>query len=217
MKVLLLGWTLLFFGLGAAAQADEIYRWVDENGRTHFSQNLHEVPPKYRPQAKDELEDMSDEANPIQLLGNAPPSEHQWKQVDGPTYRKGTTKVQLKPTRGNNFMVQVRLNDEITVPFMLDTGASTVTITQKVADQLGIVTGPNTKYGRFSTANGVIKAPVITLDSVSVEGAAVTNVRTSILPNLDTPLLGTAYLNHFEYSIDPTAAVLTLRLKDKEQ
>jgi aspartyl protease family protein len=217
MKVFALVWTLIFCGVGTVAQADEVYRWVDENGRTHFSQNLHEVPPKYRPQAKDKLEEASDEANPIQVLGNAPPIEHRWKDVATPTYRKGSTKVQLKPTRGDNFIVQVRLNDKLTVPFMLDTGASTVTITQEIADQLGIVTGPNTKYARFNTANGVIKAPIITLDSVEVGGAEVNNVRASIPPNLHIGLLGTSFLNNFQYSIDPVGNVLTLRLKNKEQ
>lgn len=217
MKVFALVWTLIFCGAGIAAQADEVYRWVDENGRTHFSQNLHEVPPEYRPQAKDKLEEESDEPDPIQVLGNAPPIEHRWKDVEVPNYRKGTTKIRLTPTRGDNFIVQVRLNNKLTVPFMLDTGASTVTITQEIADKLGITTGANTKYARFNTANGVIKAPLITLDSVEVGGAEVSNVLASIPPNLHMGLLGTSFLNHFQYSIDPTASVLTLRLKNKER
>jgi hypothetical protein len=35
----------------AAPAAGEIYRWVDEQGRMHFAQALHDVPERYRAQA----------------------------------------------------------------------------------------------------------------------------------------------------------------------
>ena len=36
----------------AAPGAAEIYRWTDERGRLHFSQDLDRVPPRYRAQAE---------------------------------------------------------------------------------------------------------------------------------------------------------------------
>ena len=38
--------------LGAPASA-EIYRWTDESGKEHFTTNLNQVPPQYRPGARD--------------------------------------------------------------------------------------------------------------------------------------------------------------------
>ncbi len=219
MKVYSIVLALVFCVVAPASQAGEMYRWVDESGRSHFAQDLHQVPPKYRQQAEEAMEkaEESEQANPVQVLGNAPPIKHRWEEVETPKYRKGVTEVKLKATRGDNYIVYVRINDKKTFPFLLDTGASTVTLTQEMADELGIVVGPNTKRGRFSTANGVIKAPIIDLDSVEVGGASVTHVRASILPKVDTGLLGTSFLKHFQYSIDPVESVLILRARNKDE
>jgi len=61
----------------------------------------------------------------------------------------------------------------------------------------------------------VIKAPIIELDSVAVGGASATHVRASILPKVNMGLLGTSFLKHFQYSIDPVESVLILRARNK--
>ena len=43
---------LLFqFALTGHAYSAEYYRWVDENGVLHITDNLHDVPPNQRPRA----------------------------------------------------------------------------------------------------------------------------------------------------------------------
>ena len=39
--------------LAAAPSAAEIYRWTDENGRVHFTQDLSKVPARHRAAAED--------------------------------------------------------------------------------------------------------------------------------------------------------------------
>ncbi len=214
-KPLALSCALLFASLPLTAGA-EIFRWVDAQGKSHFAQDLHSVPAQYRKQAEESVsgrpQDEPENEATIQTYQAPELEDHQWKQVETPVYRKGQFEVPLLATPGGNaFFVRVRLNDELTVPFLLDTGATHVVLTQEVADQLGIVVGPNTQWGAFMTANGRVKQPIVDLESVAAGGAHATDVKASVSSSMSVGLLGTSFLNHFEYSIDPVASVLTLR------
>jgi clan AA aspartic protease (TIGR02281 family) len=107
--------------------------------------------------------------------------------------------------------VEVRLNDQVTTMLHVDTGASDVLIPRKVAEELGIRIGPETRTKVYGTANGLIEAPVVMLDSVDVGGARVENVPASISDSMSVGLLGLSFFNHFTYQIDTANGVLELR------
>ncbi len=206
---------LMILSLPLAASA-EIYRWVDAQGKTHFAQDLHGVPQQYRRQAEEKSSGRSQDGpeggSLIQTYEATEATPHQWKQVETPVYRKGRFEVPLQSAPGGQaFFVQVQLNGELTVPFLLDTGATHVVLTRAVADRLGIEVGPNTKWRDFNTANGVVRHPVVQLESVATNGAFVANVPAAISDSMEIGLLGTSFLNQFEYSIDPVAGVMRLR------
>ncbi len=207
---------LIILNLPVAASA-EIYRWVDAQGKTHFAQDLHGVPKQYRRQAEENSSSRPQDDGPeggslIQTYEATEVTPHQWKQVETPVYRKGRFEVPLQAAPGGQaFFVQVRLNEELTVPFLLDTGATHVVLTRAVADRLGVEVGPNTKWSHFRTANGVVKHPVVRLESVETNGAFVSDVQAAISDSMEVGLLGTSFLNQFEYSIDPVAGVMRLR------
>jgi clan AA aspartic protease (TIGR02281 family) len=107
-------------------------------------------------------------------------------------------------------LVGVRLNNSVTAPFLIDTGASDVLIPKKYADQLGFSEGRNTRTKRYSTANGIITRPVMMLRSVSLGGAKVENVPASVTPDMQFGLLGLSFFNHFTYNIDAAEGIVTL-------
>lgn len=207
---------LISIGFVLSARA-EVYRWVDEKGQTHFAQDLQSVPREYRSQVEARFEDENQGASPVQVYEAPAVKRQPWKPIETPTYRKNETEVKLRrASRRSGFLVDVRLNGQVTAPFLLDTGATHVVITREVADQLGIDIGPNTPFELFGTANGVVKQPIVLLDMVEVEGAYVTDVKGSVSPSMEIGLLGTAFLNYFEYSIDPINSVLKLRARNQD-
>jgi hypothetical protein len=63
---------------------------------------------------------------------------------------------------------------------------------------------------RFTTANGVVEQPIVTLDSVELGSAQADDVPASISPSLGIGLLGLSFLNRFTYQVDAAAGMLTL-------
>jgi clan AA aspartic protease (TIGR02281 family) len=106
--------------------------------------------------------------------------------------------------------VMARLNNAVMVPFLIDTGASDVSIPQWVADRLGLQIGPDTRTMNYRTANGVVESPVVMLRSVALGEARVENVPASVSPELPFGLLGLSFFNHFTYNIDAAEGIVTL-------
>ncbi len=68
-------------------------------------------------------------------------------------------------------LVNVRLNDSVTAPFYVDTGASDVVLPEWVAKELGLdLSDARTAF--YGTANGTIQQSLVTLDSVELGSAA---------------------------------------------
>jgi clan AA aspartic protease (TIGR02281 family) len=104
----------------------------------------------------------------------------------------------------------VRIDGTASAPFLVDTGATDVLIPKSLADRLGLGRGPDTRTKQYSTANGIVTHTTVMLRSVELGGAVVENVPASISPNMQIGLLGLSFFNHFHYSIDTAAGVLTL-------
>lgn len=198
---------MTFAGLGEA----EIYKWKDQAGRLHFSQDLNQVPPEYRSQAKgDVIEEGS--GNVIQRYQSAPAalrSTRKSKRAMGAEDFGEVFKIRVQKT-GSSMKVNVRLNDRVTAPFYIDTGASDVSLPEWVAKELGLdLAGARTGY--YSTANGVVQQSLVTLDSVELGGARVESIPAHVNKSMSTGLLGLAFFNHFRYRIDPVSGTVTLQ------
>jgi aspartyl protease family protein len=86
--------------------------------------------------------------------------------------------------------------DGRTVPVMVDTGATTVALTDKTARRLGIYPSSAAYTERLATANGVIMAARVTLDEVRLGSVALRDVTAVIVPGnaLPVDLLGMSFL-----------------------
>jgi clan AA aspartic protease (TIGR02281 family) len=95
--------------------------------------------------------------------------------------------------------------------FIVDTGASMVTIPRSTAQELGLAI-PNPKRKVF-TAGGVQYAPEVTISSITIEGWEVNNVKALVLdiPNQpDWGLLGLNYLRRFRMDMNTEEGILLL-------
>jgi len=94
------------------------------------------------------------------------------------------------------------------VTFLVDTGASHVTVSRQLAEDAGL--GPGTPT-RFNTANGVIDGRIVADVPVSVGPASVSGVRVAVgLVGIerDKALLGQSFLSRFQITLGRNEMVL---------
>lgn len=192
----------------AAPSAAEVYRWVDAQGQLHFGQSLDSVPPAQRAAAREAAE-------------RAPEGSLQTYRGD-PTAAASTLRASAHgqgvrvpfERHGSLMLVSARIDDRLDLPFLVDTGASSVSLPRAAAEALGIRIGPETPRVLVGTANGTIRVPVVQLDSVQLGAARVEGLEAHVSDSMEIGLLGGAFFNHFVYAVDAAEGVLTLAPND---
>ncbi|WP_027857264.1 retropepsin-like aspartic protease family protein [Marinobacterium jannaschii] len=116
--------------------------------------------------------------------------------------------VVLKRNSYGHYVVSGSINGQ-PVTFLLDTGATAISIPAAVADRLQL---DGHGYSRVNTANGTISVENISLDSVAIGPIRLRNIRANINPHMhgDTVLLGMSFMRHLE--MIQRDGKLTLRL-----
>ncbi len=186
---------LLLLPIGAA----EYYRWTDEKGVTHITDNLHNVPPQFR-----------GKVNRVATPENPRVAEPEIK----PPPRKASIPMER---HGQVVVIQATLNNKRSAKFVVDTGASYTLISNALARELSIDMGANSKTLPFQTANGVINAPVTSLDSITVGGMEIRDLPAAVHDAVPDPqvagLLGLNFLSNFRMDIDTQKGMLHLERK----
>jgi aspartyl protease family protein len=104
--------------------------------------------------------------------------------------------MMLESDRQGHFKVAARVNGQ-QIDFMVDTGASLVTLRESDAAAVGIRPMPADYTAVVSTANGKIKAARAKLDRVEIGDITVFEVPALVLPDeaLSNNLLGVSFLS----------------------
>ncbi|MBC2717160.1 MAG: hypothetical protein HF978_17785 [Desulfobacteraceae bacterium] len=105
------------------------------------------------------------------------------------------------------------LNNRLNQNFVIDTGASMVTIPTAAVKKLGIEINDSTPIRELITAGGVIEAPQIILHSIQLDGWTEYNITAYVIDMPDQSgfgLLGLNYLNRFRMDLNAKSGVLTL-------
>ncbi len=110
----------------------------------------------------------------------------------------GTRELTLQRNRFGHYVASGSINNTPVV-FLLDTGASDVSVPEELAQKIGL------KRGRpmiYQTANGTITVYATRLDRVDLGGIVLGQVRASINPNMqgNKVLLGMSFLKHLEFT-----------------
>jgi len=210
LALLLSGAAALFWALPAASA--DIYRWTDESGNLHFTERFDKVPPEHRDAARDRAElDRDRRQDKLNRTSqSAPPAS------PAPAVRRSRTgDLEIPFTRDGTLMrVEAMVNDTLRVPFLVDTGASGISLPGAYAERLGLAVGPQTERVQVHTANGITTRPIVTLDSVEVGGARVEKLSATVSPSMPVGLLGGSFFNNFVYSVDSAAGVISLAPND---
>ncbi len=192
---------VLLFGILIASPAwADIYKWVDAQGRLHFTDDPGDVPAAQNARSVD-----------------AAPRDTRWnvmqREATSPAAHTSSADkhvVRLEKS-GLQMRVRVVLNDSVSASFVVDTGAMMNSIPLSLANKLGIEIDASTPRVtvRGITGQGQ-RAPVVTLRNVKLGGAVIEQVEMVVLDSLDTGLLGMSFFNHFRVQTDPVRGLLTL-------
>jgi clan AA aspartic protease (TIGR02281 family) len=105
------------------------------------------------------------------------------------------------------------LSSDVEQSFVVDTGASMVTIPRSTAQKLGLMSSRSTMRRQVNTAGGTVQAEAVVLPSIELDGWQLDNVEALVLDLPNQPgvgLLGLNYLRRFRMDLNSERGVLTL-------
>ncbi|HEY0147401.1 MAG TPA: TIGR02281 family clan AA aspartic protease [Allosphingosinicella sp.] len=102
----------------------------------------------------------------------------------------------LERSEAGHFYANVEVNGQL-VRFLVDTGATGVSLTERDARRIGIALDPGSYETVGMGAGGPVRGQRVKLDSVVLDGKAVRGLEGAVLEGGDMNLLGQDYLNHF--------------------
>ena len=194
---------VIIMGVLAAPCYGEMYKWVDEKGTVHFTDDLSAIPEKYHEQAETRKPPKETDTPKLQEKSKHSIPE-KMSEPEGIT-------VDLVRS-GEVSFTEVVLNERIKQDFIVDTGASFTVISREAAKELGITIDENTPFIPITTASSVIFNPLVTLRSIRVGGAEIENVDVLVhnLPGSSAGLLGNSFLSKFKVVLDSVNGKMTL-------
>ncbi|UCI09090.1 TIGR02281 family clan AA aspartic protease [Mesorhizobium sp. B1-1-8] len=119
-------------------------------------------------------------------------------------------KVLVNADARGHFTSQFKLNGR-QIDGMIDTGATLVAINISTARRIGISLNQSDFTHQVNTANGAIKAAVVTIDRLQIGKISVDNVQAVVLDDraLQTNLIGMSFLQRLhKYEVQNSALLL---------
>ncbi len=114
---------------------------------------------------------------------------------------------------GMSFFADVVINEKVRTKLVLDSGATSVVISKDVATRakVDLASAPDKE---FDSVTGTAIAKEVTLTSIRVGDAKISNVRALVhdMPsqNGEAGLLGMTFLSHFKFTLDAEHSTLWL-------
>ena len=129
------------------------------------------------------------------------------QQVSTRMTTDGQAEIVLQQNRGGHYITSGTING-VPVEFLLDTGATDVSVPADVAERAGLIAG---QVQRASTANGTIEVFSTRIERIDIGELRLRNVAASINANIegDEVLLGMSALR--ELHMTQTDGTLTIR------
>src|SRR5262252_6381373 len=196
-----LSWVILFLALAPAYA--EIYKWVDRDGRVHFSDTLAGIPAEYRDHIEEKAGLTTTPRN-----DPAPPRvtpKRLSSVLTPPSYA-----VPLRRD-GNTMLVEALVGGTVRTRLLLDTGAEFTVLSTAAARSLALNLG-SAAVIPLRSASGVFFAPIIKVPSMTVGDATAYDVEVIVhdaTPGLDG-LLGMSFLDNFLVTISTSDERLIL-------
>jgi len=170
----------------------DYYKWRDEQGNIHFTDNYFNVPERYKKEVSQSK------------YGR----EKELKTLSKDTPQRVVVNFEHKDSA---IFVNAVLNWKLPVIFHLDTGATSTMITKQDAIALGIDPDNKPALKGYIADGRMVEFPKAILSSIRVGDAEVDNVEVAIG---NVRLLGMNFLNEFVVNIDAKNGQLILERKD---
>src|SRR5690554_2791963 len=124
--------------------------------------------------------------------------DNSWNPNRDLSVQEGQSELVLKRNRAGHYVAPGTINGEA-VTFLLDTGATQVSVPAHLADALGLVPGTP---ARVSTANGSVTVRQTVIDELGLGPFLARNVRGHLNPGYrsDEILLGMSVLRNLEFT-----------------
>ena len=134
------------------------------------------------------------------------------RNIDDLKSQEGKILIRFQPG-SRTVPVSALLDGSVTQSFLIDTGASVVTIPSETVHRLGIDLTGRLPRRLFYSATGAQNAIEVTLPSIEIEGLTVADVKALVVDLPGQPgvgLLGMNYLRNFRMDLDTGQGLLTL-------
>jgi len=184
----------VFYGFDSL-WAGELFRWVDESGVVHVSDTF---PASLRNAGKQEVRRLN-----ISTQGAAPSAEH---------------RIPFSITPSGGILVKGVFDDFVDVTLLVDTGASHMVISEKLARRLNY-SSPVSRRLKLQTAGGLVEARTEAIAKVALGDACKENVPAVVterdtLPDGFDAILGLSFLQDFKTTVDYQGGVIILKPHD---
>lgn len=172
-------------GRGAA----QVYRYTDERGQNHYVDGLENVPDRHRATA-----------SPLGLRNAPTPAS---ASVPAAVRSAGTV---VRYTPGQRIMVDVKINGELGVQLLLDTGADRTMISPRALQAAGVAISRPVGTGTIVGVTGTDRINYVVVDSLEVGEARVGRMPVGSYELAGTGagdgLLGRDFLDQFKITFD---------------
>ena len=204
MRVIFL--LMIILAVLAPSSYGDMYKWVDERGTVHFTDDLSKIPEKYREDAETRKPSKEPVSSEMEEKSTPSPSS----EAPRPSEPKGVEVYLLR--RGEIWMAEVLINERVKRHLVVDSGASFMLISPQTARELDITINENTPLIPMATVSGYILVPLVTLKSVRLGKAQAENIEAVIytMPSVGDGLLGNSFLNKYRMTIDSIQGKMTL-------
>ena len=200
-RVFHLSWVILLLALAPAYA--EIYKWVDRDGRVHFSDTLAGIPPEYRDRIEEKVGLTS-------TLRSNPAPQRVLPERRSSAPAPLSYAVPLRRD-GNAMLVEALVGGTVRTRLLLDTGAEFTVLSTVAARRLALNL-ENAAVIPLRSASGVFFAPMLKVQSIAVGDAVAYDVEVIVhdaTPGLDG-LLGMSFLDNFLVTISTSDERLIL-------
>ena len=184
----------------ADLSAADLYRWADDDGVVHFSD---QPPPASAKERKVQVTRIPERPAPAAL----PAAEAVGGEYVIPFQRAY-----------GGMLVNVIFNDQVPAKMIVDTGATTVKINVDLLRKLNQPVPSDLRKRKVMTAAGVIEAQELLIEKIDLGGAVKKDVPASFsdeahdYPHYDG-LLGLSFLSDFKMTIDYEKKLIHLKMQ----
>jgi clan AA aspartic protease (TIGR02281 family) len=146
----------------------------------------------------------------LSSIGNKDQAKSFWEKIDKKLAQFDDEFKSISvphESTSNHMILNVRINDRIEGRFLLDTGASYVTLSQKMAKRLGLNLSSSIKIPLTMADGSMIDGKPVILNSMRVGDIQANRVTAIVLPSPPSKgidgLLGMSFLREFVINFDP--------------